>query len=101
IKFLDDAAAQQHNEDLRPSSSSSHLPHPPPSPPQQHQPNTPFPSSPVPVDNRRWSGGSFGAPPPPAPLSPQFATEEGFEAVNPEDVPSGSVLASGITGTGI
>ena len=72
IKYLDDVAAQQHNEDLRR----------PPAP-------TGFPS-PM-QDTRRWSGGSTSAA-----LAPQF--EEGFEAVDTTDLPRGSVLATGVKG---
>ena len=75
IKYLDDAAAQHHNDDL----------HRPPSSPAGA---TGFPS-PVPKDTRRWSGGSMSAP-----LAAQF--EEGFEAVDSTDLPSGSVLATGV-----
>jgi hypothetical protein len=73
IKYLDDAAAAQHNEDLRhPTSSSRGMPSPPPSATQ---------------DQRRWSGGSTSAP-----LAAQF--DDGFEAVDRNDLPSGSVIAS-------
>jgi len=75
IKYLDDAAAQQHNDDLRRPPSSPAAP-------------TGLPS-PAPRDTRRWSGGSMSAP-----LAPQF--EEGFEAVDSTDLPSGSVLATGV-----
>jgi hypothetical protein len=76
IKYLDDAAAQQHNEDLGPASSPRAV-------------TGGFPS-PAPQDTRRWSGGSGFA----VPLAPQF--EEGFEAVDSADLPSGSVLATGV-----
>lgn len=64
IKFLDDVAAQHHNEDLPTTSTAS------------------FPSSPlVNVSSPR--------------VPPQF-TEEGFEAVDKDDI----ALASGIAGKG-
>ena len=84
IKFLDDAAAQEHNEDLRPHSRP--LPAVPRSP-------VVAPTLPPRPDSRRRSGGSM--PGGIAALPPQFS-EDGFEAVNPEDLPSGSVIASGV-----
>jgi hypothetical protein len=79
IKFLDDAAVQQHNEDLRSPSTSL----------QQ--------TATFPPDTRRWSAGSM--PGAPTGLSPQFTPDDGFEAVNTEDLPSGSVLATGVKET--
>jgi hypothetical protein len=63
IKFLDDVAAQHHNEDLPAA----------------------FPEAGT-SREKRWSGE----------VVPQFTEEEGFEAVDREDVP-GSV-ASGVKG---
>lgn len=79
IKFLDAAAAQHHNEDLRSPSTS----------PQQ--------ATTFPPDTRRWSGGSM--PGAPTGLPQQFTPDDGFEAVNTEDLPSGSVLATGVRET--
>jgi hypothetical protein len=81
IKFLDDAAAEHHNEDLRPGSSHS-------KPTATSPPLQPSSSEP-----RRWSSGSFlGA------IAPQLTTEDGYEAVDREDLPAGGVLASGVAG---
>jgi len=77
IKYLDDAAAQQHTEDLSPTSSPRAV-------------AGGFASPAPPQDTRRWSGVLGSA----APLAPQF--EEGFEAVDSADLPSGSVLATGV-----
>ena len=93
IKFLDDAAAQQHNEDLTPRYPASlglGLPSQArgvveSSPPR----NTEFPSL-TPADKKRLSAASLLAG---QALAPQFS-EEGFEAVNPEDLPAS--LASGV-----
>jgi len=78
IKYLDDAAAQQNTENLGPTSST------------RAAVAGSFPSPAPPQDKRRWSGGLGST----APLAPQF--EEGFEAVDSADLPSGSVLATGI-----
>lgn len=93
IKFLDDAAAQQHNDDL--------IPRYPPSlslgiPSQQRgvdpEPSSPrkvsIPSSPPAAENKRLSTGSLLG----QPLAPQFS-DDGFEAVDPEDLPS---IATGV-----
>ena len=73
IKFLDYAAAQHHNEDLaRPTTAAG----------QGSPPRTPR--------ARTVSGGSAVTSPRPA--------DDGFEAVETEDLPSGSVLASGVKG---
>ena len=74
IKLLDEAAAQQNNEGLHATSSSPVSPPPPAAAP--------------PSEPRRWSlgGGS---------TSFQVA-EDGFEAVNSDDLPTGSVLVTGV-----
>lgn len=85
IKMLDDAATQ-HKGNLHPHSR-----------PLSGAPRSPVatPTTPTRPDSRRRSGGSI--PGGTKAVSPQFA-EEGFEAVNSEDLPSGSVIASGVKG---
>ena len=83
IKFLDHAAAQHHNEDLtkRPTSSSAspHLGFTSPlvvgSPPRTPR-------------SRNFNGGSVA--------SPRVPADDGFEAVDRDDLPSGSVISSGV-----
>jgi hypothetical protein len=97
IKFLDDAAAQHHNEDLAPryptsfdlgtSSQQQRGIDPESSPPRSFSIPSPPPPAPG-AENKRWSGGSLLG----QSLAPQF-TEEGFEAVNSEDLPA---MATGV-----
>ncbi len=94
IKFLDDAAAQHHNEDLAPRYAASlglgtpskqqRGVDPDSSPPRSFS----IPSPPAAAESKRWSSGSLLG----QSLAPQFS-EEGFEAVNPEDLPA---IASGV-----
>jgi hypothetical protein len=76
IKYLDDVAAQQHNEDLRPPPSTSSV----------------VRTTVSPSDTRRRSGVNI---PGAATALPTQFTEDGFEAVNPEDFSTGSILATG------
>jgi hypothetical protein len=73
IKFLDHAAAQHHNEDLARPSTSEKVPRSPPRTPRA----------------REVSAGSVASPRP---------ADDGFEAVERADLPSGSVIASGVKG---
>jgi hypothetical protein len=76
IKFLDHAAAQHHNEDLVRPSTSEKVPRSPPRTPR----------------GRGVSAGSAGSVASPRPA------DDGFEAVETADLPSGSVIASGVKG---
>ena len=83
IKFLDHAAAQHHNEDLtnRPTSASVS--------PYLESTSPSGAGSPPRTPRSRNLAGSFVA-------SPRVPPDDEFEAVDRDDLPSGSVIVSGV-----